>query len=303
MENKIMAKKYSFDWDGLKEKIITEEKTKKKGFEKDTRFWKHTVDDQGKAAAIIRFIPDTDGNPFVKYYSHSFDYMVDGVKKYWIKNCINTFGYEKECPVCKKNQEYWNSSFEQDKKIASQRKRKLVFVSNILVIKNPANPEDDGKVFLYQYGQKIYEKMKALMFPSAEDLLDEDFKSFVPFDLEVGAEFLLKVKKQGDFPNYDDSKFGNQKKLGTEKEIDKIMEKTYLLEEFMKDDKFPTNEETIKVLGTVLGITQVVEKPKTKVYTPAPVVEEVYEDLSVNDAEKTTSDDIDADMEFFNNLT
>ena len=146
--------------------------------------------------------------------------MVDGVKKYWIRNCINTFGYEKDCPVCKKNMEYWNSAFESDKKLASQRKRKLNFVSNILVIKNPANPDDEGKVFLYQYGQKIYDKMKQLMFPSDEDMLDPDFKSFIPFDLEEGADFLLKVKKQGDFPNYDDSKFSGQKPLGDEKKID-----------------------------------------------------------------------------------
>lgn len=293
--------KYKFDWDGLKDKIVKEEKDKKKGFEKDTRFWKPTTDENGKAAAIIRFIPDKNGNPFVKFYSHSFDFMVEGVKKYWIKNCINTFGYDRECPICKKNQEYWNSSFEQDKKIASQRKRKLNFVSNILVIKNPANPEDEGKVYLYQYGQKIYDKMKQLMFPSEEDLLDDDFKSFVPFDLEDGAEFLLKVKKQGDFPNYDDSKFSSQKKLGTDKEIDKIMGLTYDLEEFIKEDKFPTNEETIKVLGTILGITQAVSKPR-----PAAKVEkeEEVEEVSVSEAveEAVNSEDIDSDMKWFDEM-
>lgn len=301
--------KYRFDWDGLKDKIQKEEKEKKKGFEKDTRFWRHTADDQGRAAAVIRFIPDKDGNPFVKYYTHSFDYMVDGVKKYWIRNCINTFGYDKDCPICKKNMEYWNSPFEQDKKLASQRKRKLVFVSNILVVKNPANPDDEGKVFLYQYGQKIYDKMKQLMFPSDEDMLDPDFKSFIPFDLEEGADFLLKVKKQGDFPNYDDSKFSGQKPLGDDKKIDSVMAKTYELNEFMAPEKFPANEETIKTLGSVLGIAAIAPVVET-VAKPKKEEKEELEDLSFDsetdsyDTESKESDsDIDLDMKFFDDLT
>lgn len=301
--------KYKFDWEGLKDNIKKEETQKKKGFEKDTRFWKHTADDQGKAAAVIRFIPDKDGNPFVKYYTHSFDYMVDGVKKYWIRNCINTFGYDKDCPICKKNMEYWNSPFEQDKKLASQRKRKLVFVSNILVVKNPANPDDEGKVFLYQYGQKIYDKMKQLMFPSDEDMLDPDFKSFIPFDLEEGADFLLKVKKQGDFPNYDDSKFSGQKPLGDDKKIDSVMAKTYELNEFMAPEKFPANEETIKTLGSVLGIAAIAPVVET-VAKPKKEEKEELEDLSFDsetdsyDTESKESDsDIDLDMKFFDDLT
>ena len=305
-----MSKKYAFDWEGLKDKITKEEKEKKKGFEKDTRFWRHTADDQGKAAAVIRFIPDKDGNPFVKYYTHSFDYMVDGVKKYWIRNCINTFGYDKDCPICKKNMEYWNSPFEQDKKLASQRKRKLVFVSNILVIKNPANPDDEGKVFLYQYGQKIYDKMKQLMFPSDEDMLDPDFKSFVPFDLEEGADFLLKVKKQGDFPNYDDSKFSAQKPLGDEKKIDSIMGKTYELSEFMAPEKFPENTETIKTLGTILGLATVAAPVVESVSKPKKEEKEELEELDFNsetdsyDSEKDVdTSDIDDDVKFFEDLT
>lgn len=298
--------KYKFDWDGLKDNIKKEETQKKKTFEKDTRFWRHTADENGKAAAIIRFLPDKEGNPFAKFYSHSFEYMVDGQKKYWIRNCINTFGYDKECPICKKNMEYWNSAFEQDKKLASQRKRKLNYISNILVVKNPANPEDEGKVFLYQYGQKIFDKMKQLMFPTEEDLLDDDFKSFVPFDLEEGAEFLLKVKKQGDFPNYDDSKFSGQKPLGNAKEIDRIMDMTYGLDEFMAADKFPTNEDTIKALGVVLGI----EVPKIKKEqiedepddldmeeTTVPSVDNMFDDLEGKKDKKSKKDDDDDDFD------
>ena len=298
-----MSKKYAFDWEGLKDNIKKEETQKKKVFEKDTRFWRHTADDAGKAAAIIRFIPDKEGNPFVKFYSHSFEYMVDGQKKYWIRNCINTFGYDKECPVCKKNMEYWNSAFEQDKKLASQRKRKLNYISNILVVKNPANPEDEGKVFLYQYGQKIFDKMKQLMFPTDEDLLDDDFKSFVPFDLDEGAEFLLKVKKQGDFPNYDDSKFSSQKSLGNSKEVDRIMDMTYGLDEFMAADKFPSNEDTIKALGVVLGLEipksmkeQVEDEPDDlDMEEVTPSVDNIFDDLEEKKDEKSKQKDDDDD--------
>ena len=185
----------------------------------------------------------------------------------------------------------------------------MVFVSNILVVKNPANPDDEGKVFLYQYGQKIYDKMKQLMFPSDEDMLDPDFKSFIPFDLEEGADFLLKVKKQGDFPNYDDSKFSGQKPLGDEKKIDSVMSKTYELNEFMAPEKFPANEETIKTLGSVLGIAAIAPVVET-VAKPKKEEKEELEDLSFDsetdsyDTESKESDsDIDLDMKFFDDLT
>jgi hypothetical protein len=306
--------KFKFDWDALKENIVKED-TKKK-FEKDTRFWTPTKDAAGLANAIFRFVPDTEGQPFVKLYSHSFDYMVEGQKKYWIKNCVNTFGYDRECPICAKNMEYWNSSYDSDKAIASKRKRKLQFISNIYIVKNPACPEDEGKVFLFKYGQKIYDKIKALMFPSEADLADEDFKSFVPFDLYEGADFKLKVEKQGDFPNYDKSAFSVQKPLagGDDKKIEKIMGMTYVLSEFVQDNQFPTNAETIKVLGKLLGLDEVTEpvkekeakKEAKKEKAPKEEPEEISDstDLTEDDTDVTSDDEssTDDDMEFFNSL-
>lgn len=307
-----MAGKFKFDWDALKENIQKED-SKKKTFEKDQRFWSPTKDSAGLANAVFRFIPDKEGNPFIKLYSHSFDYMNDGNKKYWIKNCVNTFGYDRECPICAKNMEYWNSAYESDKAIASKRKRKLQFISNIYIVKNPGNPEDEGKVFLFKYGQKIYDKIKALMFPSEADLADEDFISFVPFDLYDGADFKLKVEKQGDFPNYDKSAFSAQKPLaaGDDKKIEKIMAATYDLSEFLKDDQFPTNEETMKVLGKVLGLAPVEEKKAEKEEKEtskkkAPVKEEEPEEISeatdLTEDETPSSDETDEDMEFFASL-
>lgn len=303
--------KYKFDWGKVKEEV---KNSGKKAFEADPRFWKPTVDEKGNATAIIRFLPDREGTPFAKYYQHNFKYMLDGVKKFYIHNCINTFGYDKECPICKKNQEYYNSDFDSDKAIASERKRKLIFVSNILVIKNPAKPEDEGKVFLYQYGVKIYDKIKDKMFPSDETkaLGEGMYDEYVPFDLEEGADFKFIQVKQGDYPNYDKSEFLKQKPVGNEKFIDKVMSEVHDLSEFTSEDKFISNEEVIKKIGKLLCIK---ETASTDTTTSTTTDNGADDDIPFFDNTPDTSsdptDDLsspepsssgDDDVDFFKNL-
>lgn len=304
--------KYSVDWSKVKEEIVESEK--KKGFQKDQRFWKPTVDDKGNATAVIRFLPDKTLTPFVKYYQHNFKYQINGANKFYIKNCINTFGYDKACPICAKNQEYWNSGFESDKKISSIRKRKLVYVSNILVIKNPANPEDEGKVFLYNYGEKIYGKLKDKMFPSEEikSLGEGTYDEYMPFDLYEGANFKIVQVKQGEFPNYDKSEFNKQSPVGSEKVIDAIMDQVYDLSEFIAPEKFPSNEDVIKELGAILGIAP--KKADVEPTSNDTVADEPIEDITsgslVEDSDLPFVDDdlpsdssIDPEEEaFFKNL-
>ena len=304
-----MATTFRFDWNAVKESIQKEDSEKKKGFEKDARFWKQTPDSKGEANVVFRFLPDLSGTPYVKLYSHSFDFQVAGQKKYWIKNCVNTFGYDKECPICKKNMELWNSAFESDKALASKRKRKLQFISNVYIIKNPNDPESEGKVVLFKYGQKIYDKIKAKMFPSEADKLDDDFIEFVPFDLYTGADFRLTVTKQGDFPNYDLSKFSTQKPLlgGDDKKIDTVMNSTYLLSEFVDLSQFPSNEETIKTLGQILGLTDPEESNedshKSKIKTKAVVKKDEPDDFDLGEEKEVSgNDDIDEDLEFFKSI-
>lgn len=154
-----MAGKFSYDWNKLKEDIVKADS--KKGFTKDERFWKPTLDKDTKTGiAIFRFLPDAEGNPFVKLYHHSFDYMVDGVKKYWIKNCVNTFGYDRECPICKKNMEYYNSAFESDKALGSKRGRKQKFISNIYIVSNPNNPRTTVKSSFMSMVSRSMRKLK-----------------------------------------------------------------------------------------------------------------------------------------------
>jgi hypothetical protein len=302
-----MSGKFKFDWDKVKESVV-EDAQKKKGFQADPRMWRPTVDDKGNATAIFRFLPDRTGTPYAKYYAHNFNYMLDGVKKYWIRNCINTFGYDKDCPICKKNQEYWNSAFEQDKSIASQRKRKLIFMSNILVIKNPANPETEGNVYLYSYGQKIYDKIKDKMFPAEDVKALGEYDEYVPFDLYEGANFKFVQVKQGEFPNYDKSEFGKQGPVGKDPFIEDIMSKVYDLTEFMAEDKFPTNEEVIKVLGSLLGITPTSVTPKKEESMLLDDIEDLStnaltdEPLTFDSALADDEDTEDEDANFFKNL-
>lgn len=312
-----MAQAFKFNWDTVKEDIKKEDDKKDKKFSKDERFWTPTKDANGIANAVIRFIPDAEGNPFAKIYNHGFAYQVNGQKKWWIRNCLNTFGYDRDCPICKKNMELWNSAFESDKAIASKRKRKLQYIANIIVIKNPACPEEEGKVFLYKFGAKIYDKIKQKMFPSETDLMDEDFKQFVPFDLYEGADFILAVTKQGEFPNYDNSKFTKQKPLvgGDDKKIGAVMETTHLISPFLAESEFPSNEETLRSLAPVLCLSDeevAEEKPKAK--KEAKPKEDEPEEISEGSIDISDDSDTpeeksndeeeeeDDDLAFFNSL-
>ncbi len=155
---------------------------------------------------------------------------------------------------------------------------------------------------LYQYGMKIQEKIKRRIFPSDQDKEDPDFAEFVPFDPIEGANFKLKVKKVGEFPNYDDSEFSPQSALaeGNEKKTKAILDQCYDLSEFTAEDKFPTNEEVIKKVGFLLGITSTTEsvvESKPVVTKPKPVEENEVEEPS-SDSE----DGLDEDLKFFEDL-
>jgi hypothetical protein len=259
---KSQKKAFAFNFDN-QTKAITEADAKKGG---DDRFWKLTPDDKGEAMAIIRFLPTTEGDTFIKYYNHTFKYQ-DGGDKFYSGNCVSTFGYDRECPICAHVSEYWNTGFEKDIDIARPRKRKLNYVANIYVVKDANNPECEGKTYLYKFGAKIYEKIKAKWFPSANDLSDPDFKQFIAFDLYEGANFKLKgtnlnVKqnKSGTYPNYDTSEFSPQSDFieYTEKaklDISTIMAETKPLAEFIDESKYPKNDVVAKRLVAILGGT------------------------------------------------
>lgn len=212
------------------------EKMNAKESYKDERLWKPGIDKAGNGYAVIRFLPEIEGEdtPFVSVYSHTFK----GKGGYFWENCPTTIG--EKCPVCAANTELWNSGVEDDKNIARQRKRKLTYISNILVIEDPANPENKGKVFLYQYGTKIFQKIQGLAHPEFQDEVAVD-----PFNFWTGADFKIKIRNVGGYVNYDRSEFATPAPLfgGDDKKLEELWKKQYPLKPFIEKSQFKSFDE------------------------------------------------------------
>mgnify|MGYP003636280677 FL=1 len=213
---------------------------------KDDRFWRPELDKSSNGFAVIRFLPATDGEdlPWSKYYSHGFK----GKGGWFIENSRTTLGQKD--PVSEMNSELWNSGNEADKDIARQRKRRLHYVSNILVVSDPANPQNEGKVFLYKYGKKIFDNINEAMQPEFED--EEPIN---PFDFWKGANFKLKVRKVAGFINYDKSEFEGSSIVlgGDDSALEDLWKKEYPLSEFTDPSNFKSYDELKKRLNEVIG--------------------------------------------------
>lgn len=213
---------------------------------KDDRFWKPEVDKAGNGYAVIRFLPAAPGEdiPWAKVYSHAFQ----GKGGWLIENCPTTIG--QKCPICEGNSELWNSGIEKDKDIARNRKRKLSYISNILVVSDPANPANDGKMFLYKYGTKIFGKIQEAMQPQFKDE-----EAINPFDFWKGANFKLKIRKVAGFINYDKSEFDSQSELyrGDDEKLETLWKNLNKLNEFVNPTEFKSYEDLKKKMNDVLG--------------------------------------------------
>jgi hypothetical protein len=230
----------------LTEKLVKEvEKMNTSNGTSDDRVWKLDCDKSGNGYAVIRFLPAPDGEdlPFVKVYSHAFQ----GVSGWLIDNCLTTIN--QKCPVCEHNSGLWNNGTDAGKEVARKQKRKLSYISNIYVVKDPANPENEGKVFLFKYGKKIFDKIMEAMQPEFEDEQAID-----PFDFWSGANFKLKAKNVAGYRNYDSSEFASQGALLDDDDaLEAIWKKQYSLAEFVSPDQFKTYDELKKRLSSVLG--------------------------------------------------
>jgi hypothetical protein len=211
----------------------------------DDRVWKLECDKSGNGYAVIRFLPAPNGEdlPFVKLYSHAFQ----GSGGWYIENSLTTLNQRD--PVSELNTELWNNGTDSGKEIARKQKRKLTYVSNIYVVKDPANPDNEGKVFLYKYGKKIFDKITAAMQPEFEDETPID-----PFDFWQGANFKLKAKNVAGYRNYDSSEFAAQSSLLDDDDaMEAIWKKQYSLAELVAADQFKSYDELKKRLDYVLG--------------------------------------------------
>ena len=230
----------------LTAKLVKEvEKTNKGGGSGDDRLWKPEVDKAGNGYAVVRFLPAPDGEdlPWAKLYSHAFQ----GPGGWYIENSLTTNGAKD--PVSEYNSELWNTGIDSDKEIARKQKRKLSYYSNIYVVKDPSNPENEGKVFLYKYGKKIFDKVMSSMQPEFED--EEPIN---PFDFWAGADFKIKIKKVAGYWNYDSSEFARPGALLDDDDaMEAIWKKEYSLTEITAGDQFKSYDELKKRLDYVLG--------------------------------------------------
>ena len=267
----------------------------------DERIWKPVMDKTGNGFAIIRFLPAPKGEelPWVKLWNHAFQ---GPTGQWYIENSLTTINQND--PVSELNSKFWNSGVESDKEIARKQKRKLQYYSNIYVVKDSANPENEGKVFLYRFGKKIFDKIMETMQPAFEDE-----SPINPFDFWEGANFKLKLRKVDGYWNYDKSEFETPSALAEDDaELEAIWKKQYSLSEFTAPSNFKSYDELQTRLNTVLSGTttvgNVTDIQTGQVFDDSPV-ETIVVDTKEEPAPTvsvTSSDEDDDTMSYFEKL-
>jgi hypothetical protein len=268
--------------------------TPNEGRKGDDRFWAPTVDKAGNGYAVIRFLPapSNEDMPFIRMFDHGFQ---GPSGKYYIENSLTTIG--KPDPVSELNTKLWNSGIESDKDIVRKQKRRLHFISNIYVVSDKENPANEGKVFLYKYGKKIFDKLNDIMNPQYEDE-----EAVNPFDFWKGANFKLKIRQVEGYRNYDKSEFDSPKPLlADDSELEAIWKKQYPLKPFLDPSNFKSYDELKAKLAMVLN-TEVAASPRAETKEvpwdedPAPKFK------SAPAKSVSVADDEDEELDFFRKL-
>ena len=260
----------------------------------DERFWKPTVDKAGNGYAVIRFLPAAEGEdlPWVRYWDHAFK---GPTGQWYIENSLTSIGQTD--PVGELNSRLWNSGIEADKDTARTQKRRLHYVTNIYVVSDSANPENEGKVFLYKFGKKIFDKLMDVMQPSFAD--EEPIN---PFDFWSGANFKLKIRNVEGYRNYDKSEFESTSALTDDEKLETIYGQVNSLTEFTDPKNYKTYDELkaklMRVLGEQAEAGAPTLKQESQLNEPAPPkLEPVTADEIPFD-----TDDGDATMSYFAKL-
>ena len=230
------------------EENLNPEDSKKQNKYQDDRLWKPELDKTGNGYAVLRFLPATSGEdmPWVRLWSHAFQ----GPGGWYIENSLTTLGHKD--PVSEENTRLWNTGVESDKGIARNRKRKLSYYSNVLIVSDPAHPENEGQVKLFKFGKKIFDKITEAMQPEFDDETPIN-----PFDFWKGANFKLKIRKVDGFWNYDKSEFEGVSAIAdNDDSIKAIWEKQYPLKPFLDADNFKSYEELKEKLNRVITGTK-----------------------------------------------
>jgi len=215
--------------------------------ESNDNYWKPEVDKAGNGYAVIRFLPAPEGEdlPWAKYWDHGFK----GPSGLWyIEKSLTSIGQPD--PLGEMNSELWNSGIESNKTIVRQRKRRLSHVANIMVVSDPSNPQNEGKVFLYKFGKKIFDKLMEAMQPEFADETPIN-----PFDFWEGADFKLKIRNVEGYRNYDRSEFAAPSALhdGDDTKLETVYNSLHSLTEFTDPKNYKSYDELKARLMKVLG--------------------------------------------------
>ena len=273
----------------------SENQTQEKKSYKDERLWKPELDKSGNGYAVIRFLPAPDGEdmPWAKLWNHAFQ---GPTGQWYIENSLTTLGNND--PVSEMNSAYWNSGVESDKEIARRQKRKLQYYSNIYVVSDSRHPEHEGKVFLFRFGKKIFDKIMEAMQPAFEDETPVN-----PFDFWAGANFKLKIRKVDGYWNYDKSEFEAPSALfDNDDDIEVVWKKQYALNEFTASTNFKSYDELKTRLNMVLAGTTTVGNVTTLMENEpvaAPVVNTVEEPAPTV---SVVDDDAEETLDYFQKL-
>lgn len=270
------------------------------------KFWKPTRDSAGNGFAIIRFLPapGAEDMPFIRIWDHGFQ----GPGGWYIENSLTTLNQPD--PVSEYNSTLWNTSTDDEspeRKQARKQKRRLKYISNVYIVKDSGNPENEGKVFLFSYGKKIYDKLNDLMNPSFEDEAPVN-----PFDLWDGANFRLKIRQFEGYANYDKSEFESASALfDDDDKLEAVWKQAHSLQELLDPKNFKTYDELQAKLHKVLGIVGSTTKRSA---APASAEDDLDEDLDMSNLGKTAEpkaqkeedlpsvNDDDSDLDFFRAL-
>jgi hypothetical protein len=267
----------------------------------DDRFWKPTVDKSGNGYAVLRFLPAAEGEdlPWVKYWDHGFK---GPTGQWYIENSLTTIGQDD--PVSEMNSELWNSGIEANKDIVRARKRRLHYVVNMLVVDDPANPSNNGKVFLYKFGKKIFDKIMDVMQPQFQD---EDPVN--PFDFWEGANFKLKIRNVEGYRNYDKSEFASPSAVmdGDDDKLEALYNTLYSLKDFTDPKNYKSYAELkaklMRVLGENAAPMTTAESVSLDEPVAAPTMREASEPVVQNTyTPDTSSADDDDTLSYFKNL-
>ena len=262
----------------------------------DDRKWKPTVDKAGNGYAVVRFLPGKDGEvPFVRYWDHGFK---GPTGQWYIEKSLTSIGQQD--PVSEMNSELWATETDDNRALVRERKRRLHYVTNIYVESDPSNPQNEGKVFLYEFGKKIFDKIMDQMQPQFQDETPVD-----PFDFWEGASFKLKIRNVEGYRNYDKSEFAGQSALlgGDDEALEGVYNQMYDLNEFTDPSNYKTYDELKARLQMVLGERPMESVQQTTAHEMEPVREPAPMRSSPAPETRAVSADDDEDtMSFFAKL-